>query len=206
MLSSFISGWILWWWTPPLGPSTTKALTWSSYRYGVSIMSHKLSASWWCMYSQTGLELASRAVYSLHKTSTRDHVLSKAKEWGAEGRYVWSAFLKNANFCVFNHDVNLLQGPCRAEIWPSCNLQAPQESFCWHSSWLYQIHPTPNFLAKPVTFFLNFLFVATCNVPAAAKKRFSHFRFCLLSDLIISKISSRWAGRATLMTRLIFVL
>jgi len=37
-------------------------------------------------FLQTGLELASRAVYSLHKTSTRDHVLSKAKEWGAEGR------------------------------------------------------------------------------------------------------------------------
>ena len=32
MLSSFMSGWILWWWTLPLGPSTTKALTWSSYR------------------------------------------------------------------------------------------------------------------------------------------------------------------------------
>ena len=38
--------------------------------------------------SQTGLEMASRAVYSLHKSSTRDHVLSKVKEWGAEGRYI----------------------------------------------------------------------------------------------------------------------
>ena len=37
-------------------------------------------------FSQTGLEMASRAVYSLHKSSTRDHVLSKVKEWGAEGR------------------------------------------------------------------------------------------------------------------------
>ena len=39
-------------------------------------------------FSQTGLEMASRAVYSLHKSSTRDHVLSKVKEWGAEGRYI----------------------------------------------------------------------------------------------------------------------
>jgi len=37
-------------------------------------------------FLQTGLEMASRAVYSLHKSSTRDHVLSKAKEWGAEAR------------------------------------------------------------------------------------------------------------------------
>jgi len=41
-------------------------------------------------FLQTGLEMASRAVYSLHKSSTRDHVLSKAKEWGAEARYVQS--------------------------------------------------------------------------------------------------------------------
>ena len=32
--------------------------------------------------------MASGAVYSLHKSSTRDHVLSKVKEWGAEGRYI----------------------------------------------------------------------------------------------------------------------
>merc|ERR1712098_156021 len=33
-------------------------------------------------FLQSGLEMASGAVYSLHKSSTRDHVLSKAKEWG----------------------------------------------------------------------------------------------------------------------------
>ena len=31
-----------------------------------------------------GLALARRAVYSLHKTSTRDHVLKKAADWGAK--------------------------------------------------------------------------------------------------------------------------
>ena len=29
-------------------------------------------------------QLANHAVYSLHKTSTRDHILKKAKEWGVE--------------------------------------------------------------------------------------------------------------------------
>ncbi|KAI8065226.1 S-adenosyl-L-methionine-dependent methyltransferase [Gongronella butleri] len=30
------------------------------------------------------VETANRAVYSLHKTSTRDHILKKAKEWGVD--------------------------------------------------------------------------------------------------------------------------
>jgi predicted RNA methylase len=30
-----------------------------------------------------GLALARRAVYSLHKTTTREHVLKKAADWGA---------------------------------------------------------------------------------------------------------------------------
>lgn len=34
------------------------------------------------LFLRTGILLASRAVYSLHKTSTRDHVLKKANEWG----------------------------------------------------------------------------------------------------------------------------
>jgi len=34
------------------------------------------------LFLRTGILLASRAVYSLHKTSTRDHVLKKAQEWG----------------------------------------------------------------------------------------------------------------------------
>jgi len=34
------------------------------------------------VFLETGIKLASRSVYSLHKTSTRDHVLKRAKEWG----------------------------------------------------------------------------------------------------------------------------
>merc|ERR1740128_823292 len=33
---------------------------------------------------ERGLQLASRSVYSLHKTSTREHVLKKAEGWGAK--------------------------------------------------------------------------------------------------------------------------
>ncbi|KAK3913513.1 rRNA N6-adenosine-methyltransferase METTL5 [Frankliniella fusca] len=36
-------------------------------------------------FLQMALHMASTAVYSLHKTSTRDHVLSKAEKWGAKG-------------------------------------------------------------------------------------------------------------------------
>ena len=34
------------------------------------------------LFLQTGIFLAKTAVYSLHKTSTRDHVIKRAKEWG----------------------------------------------------------------------------------------------------------------------------
>jgi len=34
------------------------------------------------LFLQTGILLARTAVYSLHKTSTRDHVINRAKEWG----------------------------------------------------------------------------------------------------------------------------
>jgi len=37
-------------------------------------------------FLQAGLSMASSAVYSLHKTSTREHVISKAREWGVEAR------------------------------------------------------------------------------------------------------------------------
>jgi len=37
-------------------------------------------------FLQTGIKMASGAVYSLHKTSTRDHVVKKAAEWGAEAQ------------------------------------------------------------------------------------------------------------------------
>jgi len=34
------------------------------------------------LFLQTAIMLSRNAVYSLHKTSTRDHVLKKAKDWG----------------------------------------------------------------------------------------------------------------------------
>jgi len=37
-------------------------------------------------FLRTGIMMASGAVYSLHKTSTRDHVVKKAAEWGAEAQ------------------------------------------------------------------------------------------------------------------------
>ena len=37
-------------------------------------------------FLQTGIKMASGAVYSLHKTSTREHVVKKAAEWGAEAQ------------------------------------------------------------------------------------------------------------------------
>ena len=33
-------------------------------------------------FLQTGVKMATRAVYSLHKTSTRDHILKKAADMG----------------------------------------------------------------------------------------------------------------------------
>ncbi|XXQ30620.1 Methyltransferase-like protein 5 [Plasmodiophora brassicae] len=37
-------------------------------------------------FIRTALDLATSAVYSLHKTSTRQHILKKAREWGAEAK------------------------------------------------------------------------------------------------------------------------
>lgn len=37
-------------------------------------------------FVRMGLDLASRAVYSLHKTSTRSHVLAKAKQWNVKAQ------------------------------------------------------------------------------------------------------------------------
>eukprot|EP01121_Diplochlamys_sp_Union-15-3_P004156 TRINITY_DN14147_c0_g1_i1.p1 TRINITY_DN14147_c0_g1~~TRINITY_DN14147_c0_g1_i1.p1 ORF type:complete len:113 (-),score=16.77 TRINITY_DN14147_c0_g1_i1:37-375(-) len=34
------------------------------------------------MFLQSALRIANNAVYSLHKTSTRQHIFRKAKEWG----------------------------------------------------------------------------------------------------------------------------
>ena len=39
-------------------------------------------------FVKTGLSLAKTAVYSLHKTSTRHHILKKAKEWGVQMKVV----------------------------------------------------------------------------------------------------------------------
>jgi len=38
------------------------------------------------LFLQTGLNMSCGAVYSLHKTSTRDHVLKKAEQWGAKAQ------------------------------------------------------------------------------------------------------------------------
>lgn len=35
-------------------------------------------------FLQTALTLASNAVYSLHKSATRDHIMKKAKDWGVK--------------------------------------------------------------------------------------------------------------------------
>lgn len=37
---------------------------------------------------QKGLELATTAVYSLHKSSTRDHIMKKAKDWNVQADVV----------------------------------------------------------------------------------------------------------------------
>jgi len=39
-------------------------------------------------FLEQGIKLATRAVYSLHKTSTRDHVLKKGESWGTKPQVV----------------------------------------------------------------------------------------------------------------------
>jgi len=39
-------------------------------------------------FLETGLRLSSKSVYSLHKTSTRDHILKKAKDWGVTAQVI----------------------------------------------------------------------------------------------------------------------
>ena len=39
-------------------------------------------------FLRRGLDMARTAVYSLHKTATREHVLRKAEEWGARAEVV----------------------------------------------------------------------------------------------------------------------
>ena len=42
------------------------------------------------IFLERGLQLASRSVYSLHKTSTREHVLKKAEGWGAKPQGIFT--------------------------------------------------------------------------------------------------------------------
>lgn len=39
-------------------------------------------------FVETGLRIASKSVYSLHKSSTRKHVLNMAKKWGVDGKVI----------------------------------------------------------------------------------------------------------------------
>jgi len=39
-------------------------------------------------FLEAGLRLSSKSVYSLHKTSTRDHILKKAKDWGVTAQVI----------------------------------------------------------------------------------------------------------------------
>ena len=39
-------------------------------------------------FLKAGFALANEAVYSLHKTSTRDHILKKAEDWGVKATVV----------------------------------------------------------------------------------------------------------------------
>jgi len=38
------------------------------------------------LFLQTGLKISRNAVYSLHKTSTRDHIIKKAEQWGVKAQ------------------------------------------------------------------------------------------------------------------------
>ena len=150
--------------------------------------------------------MASRAVYSLHKSSTRDHVLSKAKEWGAEGRYIRSVFL-------------LLQNT--SKLWP---LSVAGFLRSWDMTFLpltsitrkplltfkSTLSDSPHAYLKPVWNKHSFLFsifheLRPMSCTCSSLKKDSHiYRFCL-RWFKFSNLSSRWAGRATLMTRYSYI-
>ena len=133
--------------------------------------------------------MASRAVYSLHKSSTRDHVLSKAKEWGAEGRCVWSASLKNAFFvsrililsfagCLRSWDMTFLQ--------LTSTTRKPLLTFKLTLS----DSPPAKLLSQTMwQFFLLFSSWAATYVMylQLLKERFSHFQIFVFSELIFQK-------------------
>ncbi len=67
------------------------------------------------LFVQRALELSRSSVYSLHKTSTREHVLSKAKDWGvnakvvAELRYDLPASYKHHKKAVVDIEVDFVR-------------------------------------------------------------------------------------------------
>ena len=142
------------------------------------VLSNLMYLDSWCLCFQTGLEMASRAVYSLHKTSTRDHVLSKAKEWGAEGRYIWSPFLWN----VLNVSTSWLQSVAGSlQSWDMTFL--PHTSITRKLLWTFKSTSSDSPLAKLLSsqkLTLLFLrFFSWDLYLQQLKERFSHFRFCL---------------------------
>ena len=48
------------------------------------------------VFLQTAIMMARRAVYSLHKTSTREHILKKSEGWGVrpQGLFFWFVKMK----------------------------------------------------------------------------------------------------------------
>lgn len=66
-------------------------------------------------FVKTGLSLAKTAVYSLHKTSTRDHIVKKAKDWGvsmkvvAQLRYDLPASYKHHKKASVDIDVDFIR-------------------------------------------------------------------------------------------------
>lgn len=42
------------------------------------------------VFLQVALQIARSAVYSLHKTSTREHILRKAQQWGVKVQIVFT--------------------------------------------------------------------------------------------------------------------
>ena len=54
------------------------------------------------VFLRQGVEIASTAVYSLHKTSTREHIAKKAKQWGCTGTVIGQLRFPLANVYKFH--------------------------------------------------------------------------------------------------------
>jgi len=67
------------------------------------------------LFLQTGINLSRNSVYSLHKTSTRDHIMKKADQWGvkaqvlAELRYDLPATYKHHKKSSVDIEVDFLR-------------------------------------------------------------------------------------------------